>query len=159
MPCLTLFCCPMSFARKYMLWMHWPETERSYNELYMYMAGMRVFYQISGFSRAEIFLGKRMKMVTFQKSCFIPTLVVSDSSKNAQNPQFFSDIPRWIWLSSICNFLSCFSGFYFKGHAHLWHRQCIYCSQKLWLYMKYDMYYNCTGVMFPKIGCAHVQSF
>ena len=61
-----------------------------------------VFCQISCFSRAET---GGLKNILFQTSCFVPSLVVSDCPKNAQNVHFAL---RLLFLP--------FS--FFKGHFH-----------------------------------------
>ena len=62
-----------------------------------------------------------LKKILLQTSCFIPTLVVvvSDCPENAQNLNFLH-IPRCMCLTLLCDFLSWFSEFYFKGHSHTW---------------------------------------
>ena len=62
------------------------------------MSGMRAFAFLPVFPEPKImFFGvdkTGFKKILLQKTCFIPTQVVSDCPKNSRNPQFYPQRPQ-----------------------------------------------------------------
>jgi len=83
-------------------------------------SGMRVLHF---FPESTItFLEMRSGSFSFlQKTCLSPTPSSSlRLSPNAQKLKFFYHFPSYMWLTSLCDFLYCFSGVFFslKCHSH-----------------------------------------